>query len=42
VIIFAAGWAPAVLGVSGVLMWIRNRGPRSARNAWRQSGRGAA
>ena len=37
-IIFLGGIAPAVLGVTGVLMWIRNRGGRRARNAWRQNG----
>ena len=37
-IIFLAGLAPAVLGVTGVIMWLRNRGGRRARNAWRTNG----
>jgi len=40
-VIFVGGLAPALLGITGVLMWLRNRGGRKARNAWRQNGAGA-
>jgi uncharacterized iron-regulated membrane protein len=36
VVIFVAGLAPALLGITGVIMWLKNRGGRRARNSWKQ------